>query len=321
MERAMVADSILLNQYARKGDPEAFAELVRRYSGLVYGTCFRTTGNPQDAEDVAQECFLELARKAKRVDASLPGWLHQVARHKSIDLVRRETRRKSREDGAAYQTNAELDPTWAEILPYVDHALSALPETLKIVILLHYFDGLSQKDVAERLGISQATVSRDLNRSVSELRKNLAKAGIVISVAVLASLLASNKASAAPNTLIVSATKVGLSGVGRAGPGILASAARVPLPHKILAAGILILSLAALTLSVIHSNAGMGGMRSNGQRAMGGGMAGGGMGGVKGNGQAAGGGFVGGMGGGGMGGAKANGQAGGGGFAGGAKQN
>ncbi|MEI6914457.1 MAG: sigma factor [Armatimonadota bacterium] len=46
------------------GDEEAFAELVRRNVGLVYWTCFRVTSSPQDAEDVTQEGFLELARKA-----------------------------------------------------------------------------------------------------------------------------------------------------------------------------------------------------------------------------------------------------------------
>lgn len=250
----MVMDSALLDRYVRNGDPEAFAELVRRYAGLVYSTCLRTTGNPQDAEDIAQECFLELARKAKRIDASLPGWLHRVARNRSIDLVRAEVRRKTREDKAAGELNGRAEPSWADILPYVDDGLASLPENLKAVILLHYFDGLSQKEVAERLGVSQATVSRDLNKSVSELRKRLEKLGIVVSAVLLASLITSNAASAAPQALIVSSTKIGLTGIGHSSgmSGIAQLMSKLTLPYMIMGTAASILIITTLTPPVVH---------------------------------------------------------------------
>ena len=59
----MAGDGTLLQRYASDHDADAFAELVRRYAGMVYATCMRVTGNAHDAEDVAQECFLTLARK------------------------------------------------------------------------------------------------------------------------------------------------------------------------------------------------------------------------------------------------------------------
>ena len=67
----MTNDVALLEQYAQTRDAEAFAELVRRYAGAVYGTCLRTTGDPYDTEDVAQECFMELARRAGSVTSSV----------------------------------------------------------------------------------------------------------------------------------------------------------------------------------------------------------------------------------------------------------
>ena len=73
----MQTDLILLKQYAGSRDAEAFAELARRYAGLVYGTCLRIVGNAFDAEDVAQECFLELARHEPAVRR---GELHDDAR-------------------------------------------------------------------------------------------------------------------------------------------------------------------------------------------------------------------------------------------------
>ena len=72
-------DDALLQQYAATQDPDAFAQLVERYSDLVYTTCMRITRDAHDAQDAAQECFLSLARKAGSVHSSLAGWLHTTA--------------------------------------------------------------------------------------------------------------------------------------------------------------------------------------------------------------------------------------------------
>lgn len=84
----MTNDVALLEQYAQTRDAEAFAELVRRYAGAVYGTCLRTTGDPYDTEDVAQECFMELARRAGSVTSSVGGWLHTLATCRSKNAIR-----------------------------------------------------------------------------------------------------------------------------------------------------------------------------------------------------------------------------------------
>jgi len=78
-------------------DADAFAEIVSRYSAMVYGTCKRVTRNPTDAEDVAQECFIELARVRRTITPSLGGWLHRVAVRRSLNRLKAESRRKRRE--------------------------------------------------------------------------------------------------------------------------------------------------------------------------------------------------------------------------------
>ena len=72
----MTSDFALLNKYARAHDAEAYSQLVQRYAGLVHGTCMRVTRNTHDGEDLAQICFMELARRAGAISSSLPGWLH-----------------------------------------------------------------------------------------------------------------------------------------------------------------------------------------------------------------------------------------------------
>jgi len=250
-------DSALLQRYARKGDADAFAELVRRYAYLVYGTCLRTTGNPQDAEDAAQECFLELAKKAGNINSSLPGWIHRVARGKSIDLIRNDVRRKVREDKVSLQTACSHEPTWAEIVPYVDEALNALPEPLKSIVLLHYFDGLTQAEVADRLGVSQPSVSRTLEKSISLLRNHLEKAGIVLSIAALTLLVSSHQASAAPETLVASGMKIGLSGIGRASTGIrlLAASTKGALITKVITGTLAVIAVTGFSLFAFRKTA------------------------------------------------------------------
>jgi RNA polymerase sigma factor (sigma-70 family) len=218
-------DRSLLQRYAQSRDADAFAELARRYAGLVYATCLRVTRNPDDAEDLSQECFLELARKAGAIRSCLPAWLHRVARNRSVDSIRRASARRSRERAAAAPDPAGSDPTWADLEPHVDEAVERLPERLREAVILHYIQGRGQSDVASALDVSQSTVSRRLDLAVESLRAELRKAGVIASAAAIAGLLAENSSAAAPASLMAVLGKIAISGIGAAAPsGVTASA-------------------------------------------------------------------------------------------------
>lgn len=214
----MADDRALLGQYSRTHDAEAFAELVRRHAGLVYGASVRVIDNPHDAEDVAQECFLELARNADAITSSVAAWLHLRARSRAVDAVRRRDARRRREEQAMKQKHADSDssPAWAELAPHVDQALAELPEELRAPLVLHYLEAKSQVQVAQELGVNQSTVSRRIEKGTEQLQARLKKLGVVASAAVLAGLLSENAAMAAPSTLIASLGKMALAGVGQA---------------------------------------------------------------------------------------------------------
>ena len=106
----MPNDGALLQQYARTRDADAFAELVRRHAGPVYGTCLRITRNAHDAEDVAQECFMELGRNAGAIVSSLPGWLHTAATSRSVNAIRNAATRRRYEEMAMTQQDNEEGP-------------------------------------------------------------------------------------------------------------------------------------------------------------------------------------------------------------------
>src|SRR5256885_13445911 len=95
----MTNDLELLREYARERSEEAFAALVQRHLDLVYSAALRQVRAPQLAEEVAQSVFIDLSRNASRLKPGtvLTGWLYQVTRRTAIDVVRRESRRQSRE--------------------------------------------------------------------------------------------------------------------------------------------------------------------------------------------------------------------------------
>ncbi|HUU68691.1 MAG TPA: sigma-70 family RNA polymerase sigma factor, partial [Planctomycetota bacterium] len=222
----MVHDAALLERYARTRDAEAFAELVRRHAGAVYGTCLRITRNPHDAEDAAQECFLELARRASSITSSVPGWLHTAATSRSLNAIRDASTRRRHEEQAMNGNHRNDEPAWDEIAPLVDAALEDLPDDLRVPLVLHFLEGRSQQEIAGELGVNQSTVSRRIDSGLGVLRERLKKAGVAVSAAVLASLIAENAASAAPATLAAALGKMAMAGIGEtAGAAATGSAA------------------------------------------------------------------------------------------------
>ena len=212
------ADLALLRRFAQDHDAEAFSEIVGRYQNLVYGTCVRILGDATDAEDVAQECFMGLMRKAGTVRSSLAGWLHRCAADMSVNELRRCAARKKREESSCkMNSSVNNGPSWHEVAPYVDGALNELPDDLRIVIVEHFLQRRTQAEIAKELGVSAMTVSRRVEAGLDELRKKLKKAGLIVSAALLASLIAEHAVSAAPAALTVALGKMALAGTVKGG--------------------------------------------------------------------------------------------------------
>lgn len=137
----MTSDRELLQPYSQNQDADAFTELVRRHSGLVFGVCVRATGNAEDAEDAAQGCFMVLARNAKAVTSSVSGWLQLRALSRAIDVIRKRSTRRRHEEDPMTADQSSSDSSWEEIARHVDRALADLPEELRVPLVLHYLEG------------------------------------------------------------------------------------------------------------------------------------------------------------------------------------
>jgi len=210
-------DILLLRRYAETGDAEAFSNIVGRYQEFVYGVCLRVLGNTADAEDVAQECFLRLVRRAGSVRSSLGGWLHHCATDMSINEKKRQTARRLREEVSSKMNSvSNNDPTWNEMAPHVDKALDELPDDLRIVIVEHFFRRRTQAELAKEQGVSAMTISRRVDAGIEQLRKKLKKAGVIVSGALLAALISEHALSAAPAALTAALGKMAVAGAGQA---------------------------------------------------------------------------------------------------------
>jgi RNA polymerase sigma factor (sigma-70 family) len=194
-------DGELLAEFARSGNEEAFEEVVRRHGTLVLSTCRRLLV-PGDEEDAAQACFLTLARKAASLGGrpSVAGWLHRVAlnvaRRARQAAALRAAREKEAELMAARNSPAGTSTQWAAVGPLLDGELDALPDRLRVPLVLHHLEGRSEAEAAQLLGWKLGTFSSRLARARETLRDRLARRGAVLSVGLLAALVTENAASA-----------------------------------------------------------------------------------------------------------------------------
>lgn len=157
---------------AQSEDRAAFAELVRRYQRAVITTAWSVLQNYHSAQDVAQDSFLVAFRQLKTLrDARTFGpWL--------LTIARREAVRQSRKtpvpvplDSITETTITTTAPPWPEKFETLVAAVGRLPEHEREVVMFHYVDGYSAREVSELTGRSVGTVTKQLSRAVGRLRR------------------------------------------------------------------------------------------------------------------------------------------------------
>jgi RNA polymerase sigma-70 factor (ECF subfamily) len=173
---------IQLMQRIAHGDREAFAQLYDRYASLVFTFATRLLRVRSDAEDLLQEVFLQVWRQAQSYNqdrGSPEAWLITITRSRAIDKLRSLRRR----DGSAVpsQDTARIEEggtvaggaAAAEAKLTVHGALSRLSEAQRVVLELAYFEGLTQSEIAARLGEPLGTVKTRLRAGLGRLREFL----------------------------------------------------------------------------------------------------------------------------------------------------
>jgi RNA polymerase sigma-70 factor, ECF subfamily len=173
---------VLLVARCANGDEGALAELYDLFGRAAYALALRIVRDASQAEDVVQEAFLDLWRSAGRFDPSRSrpaSYLLTFVHRRAVDLVRREQARPRRGgDVDDIADRAGRDDIAASLVASeqgesVRRALAGLPRPQREVLELAYFNGLSQSEIAERLGEPLGTVKSRTHVALSRLRELL----------------------------------------------------------------------------------------------------------------------------------------------------
>jgi RNA polymerase sigma-70 factor (ECF subfamily) len=160
------------------GDHEALGDLYDRYAGLVNALALRVLRDAAEAEDVVQEVFVQIWRQAGRFDpsrGSAEAWLCTMARTRALDRLRRRAARRE-EPGAEMPGLGPVETPRNEEAYAVRTALDGLSADQRRALELAYYEGLTQSEIAARLGEPLGTVKTRIRTAMIRLREALAPA-------------------------------------------------------------------------------------------------------------------------------------------------
>jgi RNA polymerase sigma-70 factor (ECF subfamily) len=184
------SDEDLLTRF-RRGETEAFGALVRRYERELYGYLRRYVGDSNLADDVFQNTFLQLYVKVGQYEAGRPvrPWLYTIATHQAIDSLRRHNRHQAlsldqtREESPNGETQGLMEllesrtpgpmdmAQGEEMRARVRASVDRLPDFLRQVVILAYYQGLKYREIADILGIPVGTVKSRLHAALVKLQE------------------------------------------------------------------------------------------------------------------------------------------------------
>ena len=244
----------LLRDYVDNCSDAAFEGLVSCHIGMVFGCALRRTGDATLSEEISQAVFTILARKAHRlaIGAGLAGWLHRTTLYESAKAVRGEARRRRKMKALANHAliqdeNGALD---SEIIPIVDEAIDELPEDDRRMVLMHYFEGCSFKEISRRVGKSAAARQKQTSRALGKLENILRRRGVVATASTLGAIIASESAKAAPAGIVATISGGALAGAPSVTASALAANAIQTMTYAKTKVALLIAAVAAVPIGI-----------------------------------------------------------------------
>jgi RNA polymerase sigma-70 factor, ECF subfamily len=170
-------------------DPGGFRALVERHKNAVMSICFRFLGNREDAEDAAQETFIEIYRSLAgfRNESQVSTWIYRIAVTKALDYRRKKRRMKrfgivmsifGLDEGEEaiprpVSENPDIVLEQSERARILRDAVNSIPENQKIAISLSEYEHFSNKEIADIMGVSLSAVESLLHRARKSLHKKL----------------------------------------------------------------------------------------------------------------------------------------------------
>ena len=173
----------------QEGDENAFRQLVEKYQQLVVNTCFGLVHNTEDAEDIAQDVFIEVFRSVHkfRADSKISTWLYRIAVNRSLNFIRDNKRRKwfrsvdepnAPDSKDAYKISGETDSPDSDLensqrTALLHEAIDSLPNNQRVAFTLNKYEDLSYKEISEVMQVSLSSVESLIHRAKKNLQKKL----------------------------------------------------------------------------------------------------------------------------------------------------
>ncbi|MBD3221844.1 sigma-70 family RNA polymerase sigma factor [bacterium] len=172
----------------KRGEEDAFQEVLDRYRTPIYNLCWRMTRNDEDARDLAQEVFIKVFRLLDRYDEqyAFSSWLFRIATNHCIDHLRRQRLRflSVERDGAGEEEEAEMqipsegpEPDVVlerrQALEKLEEVIAELPPHYRVITLLRHDQQLSYEEIAESLQLPLGTVKARIHRARNMIQQML----------------------------------------------------------------------------------------------------------------------------------------------------
>lgn len=169
-----------LVERCREGRRDAQFELYRLYSKAMFNTALRMVQNPHDAEDLLQSIFIEVFSKLDsfRYESSVGAWIKRITVNKSINFLK--SRRLALTELTPYNDRAEEqapDPEPLYSVERIHRAIGELPDGYRVVFSLYAVEGYDHEEIAQVLGITEATSKSQYSRAKAKLRDMLTENG------------------------------------------------------------------------------------------------------------------------------------------------
>jgi RNA polymerase sigma-70 factor (ECF subfamily) len=173
----------LLVEKIKKGDSEAFRELIRRYQRYVLNLVYRTIGDTNDAEDIAQEVFIKVYKSIRgfKGESKFSTWISKITVNLCMDKLREKAKNKEEDiEEEVWNTfaqpvnfNPEVMAERHELQETIKKAIESLPEELRVAFVLRELEDFSYDEIGEMLNIPIGTVESRIYRARMKLRSYL----------------------------------------------------------------------------------------------------------------------------------------------------
>ncbi len=174
----------------KSGNERAFRALVEMFQDRVFNTCFGFLGNREEAEDAAQETFIDIFSSIKhfREDAKLSTWIYRIAVTTSLQAIRRKRRKKRfsllftgdrKDDAMASAADSSINNHPLALLENKERgellyrAMNKLPASQRVAFTLHKIEGLGYKEIGEVMNLSLSSVESLIHRAKTNLQNSL----------------------------------------------------------------------------------------------------------------------------------------------------